>query len=264
MESTNRLSENAKAGRQNHFSRLSVIIPALNEEETIGSVIRSALAQENEALELEIIVVDDGSSDGTSQEVLKHIRRDRDRLIRHEKRLGKGRAVRSAQPFATGDYIVIQDADLEYDPADWPRLLHPLRTGKADVVFGTRFGGVGEKRVLYFWHTVGNKVLTVFSNVFTNLNLSDMETGYKVFSRDVFGRLAIRENGFGMEPEITARVAKMRAKVYEVPISYYGRTYQEGKKINWKDGLWAIWCIVRYAFTRNPKHENFASERQKQ
>lgn len=191
-------------------------------------------------------MVDDGSSDQTRAIAKAFLRPDQDVLLTHPTSQGKGCAIQSAQRVATGDLVIIQDGDLEYSPEDWGRILHPMLDGRADAVFGTRFLGSGERRVLYFWHSVGNQILTLLSNAVTNLNLSDMETGYKAFTGDVFQRLKLSEKGFGIEVEITARLARMRARIFEVPISYAGRTYAEGKKINWRDGIWALWCVLKY------------------
>jgi len=229
---------------------LSVIIPAFNEARTLGQTLTQVLGQESPDLSLHIIVVDDGSHDETAQIAAATLEGSNHTIIRHEQNLGKGAALQSAQGAVVGDFAIIQDADLEYSPTDWPRLLDPLISGHADVVYGTRFSGSEAKRVLYFWHSLGNGFLTLLSNMFTNLNLTDMETGYKVFRSDVFRRLNLREKGFGIEPEITAKIAKADLRIYEVAISYRGRTYAEGKKINWKDGFWAIWCIVRYGLGR--------------
>ncbi|MEA2625466.1 MAG: hypothetical protein QOD06_1511 [Candidatus Binatota bacterium] len=223
--------------------KVTVVIPVFNERRTIEAVIgrvRGALAERPS----EIVVVDDGSSDGT-REVLRTI--DGIRLIEHPVNCGKGAALRTGFAAATGDVVIVQDADLEYDPRDYPKLLEPIEDGRADVVFGSRFLG-GPHRVLFFWHYVANRALTTLSNIFTNLNLSDMETGYKVFRADVVKRIHIRSDRFNFEPEITAKVAKARCRIYEVPISYSGRTYEEGKKIGFRDGFSALWAIVRYRF----------------
>lgn len=231
-----------------HRATLSAVVPAFNEESTIEAVIRRVLAQETDDFSVQIVLVDDGSTDSTVALAEDLLRKEKDILIRHNVNLGKGAALRTAQPLVNGDYVVIQDADLEYSPEDWRALLKPLRNGYADAVFGTRFGGSGEKRVLYFRHTMGNKFLTFMSNLFTNLNLTDMETGYKAFKAEIFSGLKLSEKGFGIEPEIAAKLSKSGASIYEVPISYYGRTYEQGKKITWRDGAWAIWCIFRYQF----------------
>jgi glycosyltransferase involved in cell wall biosynthesis len=224
---------------------LSIIIPAYNEEHFLPEVIRRV---REVPYETEIIVVDDASVDGTRR-VLEELKRDGIKAVFHEKNAGKGAAVRSGIEIASGDIIIIQDADLEYDPKDYPTLLAPILEGKADVVYGSRFLG-GPHRVLYFWHYVGNLVVTLLSNMFSDLNLSDMETGYKVFKRSVFDRITIESNRFGFEPEITAKVARNEFRVYEVPISYHGRSYKEGKKITWKDGIKALFTIVKYNVLR--------------
>lgn len=224
--------------------KLSVIIPVYNECATISEIIRRVRSVD---ISKEIIIVDDGSTDGT-REKLKEIESAGElRIFYHEKNLGKGSAIRTALQYVTGDIIVIQDADLEYNPQDYPKLLKPILDGRADVVYGSRFLGSEEHRVLFFWHYVGNKFLTLLSNMFTNLNLTDMETGYKMFRADVLRRITIEENRFGFEPEITAKVARLKCRIYEVGISYSGRDYSEGKKIRWQDGLRALWCIVKYS-----------------
>lgn len=196
----------------------------------------------------EIIVVDDCSSDGT-REILSRLEKARPSNIRfafHDRNHGKGAALRTGFALAAGDVIIIQDADLEYDPAEYPKLLAPILEGKADVVYGSRFIGSEPHRVLFFWHSIGNRLLTLLSNMFTNLNLTDMESCYKVFRKDVLSNIVIKENRFGFEPEITAKIARRKCRIFEVGISYSGRTYAEGKKINWKDGIWAVWCILKY------------------
>jgi glycosyltransferase involved in cell wall biosynthesis len=222
---------------------LSVIVPCYNEEATIQELLARVLASPHVA---EAIVVDDGSSDQTMS-MAKSVEDRRLRLIQQPYNMGKGAALRRGFAEATAEFVVVQDADLEYDPADYGLLLEPLLSGQADVVFGSRFISDRPHRVLYFWHSVGNRVLTTASNAFTNLNLTDMETCYKVFRREVIQGLDLREDRFGFEPEVTAKVAKGRWRVYEVGISYYGRTYAEGKKIGWRDGLHAARCIVRYS-----------------
>lgn len=220
---------------------LSVIIPVYNEIETLPEVIRKVITT---PYDKEIIVVDDGSIDGT-REYLKALKDERIKIIFHEKNVGKGGAIRSAIKNVEGDVVIIQDADLEYDPKDYPRLLEPILEGKADVVYGSRFLG-GPHRVLLFWHYVGNQILTMMSNMCTDLNLSDMETGYKVFKKEVLNGIEIQSNRFGFEPEITAKISKKGVRIYEVPISYYGRNYNEGKKITWKDGIKAMLAIIRF------------------
>lgn len=226
--------------------KLSVIIPVYNERDTILQVIAAVQGVE---LEKEIVVVDDGSSDGTS-ELLATLEGDGVRVLFHEKNLGKGAALRTGFNAADGDLVIIQDADLEYDPQDYHRLLRPIMEGKADVVYGSRFIGGEQHRVLFFWHMVGNKLLTLLSNMMTDLSLTDMETCYKAFRHDVLQRITIEENRFGFEPEITAKVARLGVRIYEVGISYAGRTYHEGKKIGWKDGVSALRCIFKYSLLR--------------
>jgi glycosyltransferase involved in cell wall biosynthesis len=224
--------------------RLSVVIPCYNELKTIGPIVQ--LVRDAPYQPKEIIVVDDCSTDGTRELLKAGSVPGIDRLILQETNQGKGAALRAGIQMATGDAVIIQDADLEYDPQDYCRLIQPILAGKADVVFGSRFLGSGPHRVLYFWHRFGNGVLTFASNMFSNLNLTDMETCYKMFRREVIQSITIEEDRFGFEPEITAKVARMNARIYEVGISYYGRTYAEGKKINWRDGIRAIYCIVKY------------------
>lgn len=224
---------------------LSIIIPAFNEVAFLPEVIRRV---DETPYEKEIIIIDDGSTDGT-REYLKGLSQDKAKVILHEKNMGKGAALRSGISVATGDIIIVQDADLEYDPKDYPTLLGPILDGKADVVYGSRFLG-GPHRVLLFWHSVGNAFITLLSNMFTDLNLTDMETGYKAFSKKVLETITIESNRFGVEPEITAKVAKKGFRIYEVPISYYGRSYQDGKKITWKDGVKALFTIVKFNLFR--------------
>lgn len=223
---------------------LAVVMPVYNEQATVAEVIRTVLAQRPVQ---ELVVVNDASTDGT-REVLERLAdgEPRLRLVHHPVNQGKGAALRTGFAHVTAPIVIIQDADLEYDPAEYHHLLAPILADKADVVFGSRFLGSGAHRVLYFWHAVANKILTLLSNMTTNLNLTDMETCYKVFRREVLARITVEENRFGFEPEITAKVARLGVRVYEVPISYYGRTYAEGKKIGWKDALRAIWCILKY------------------
>jgi glycosyltransferase involved in cell wall biosynthesis len=223
---------------------LSVVIPAYNEAKTIASVLERVLAQPSV---MEVIVVDDCSSDGT-WELLQNLASSNSkiRVTRHSHNEGKGAALRTGISLATAPFLIIQDADLEYDPSEYPILLQPLLENRADVVFGSRFMGGHAHRVLYFWHSVGNTALTLLSNMFTNLNLTDMETCYKAFRREIIQSIRIEENRFGFEPEITAKVARLGIRIFEVGISYYGRTYAEGKKIGWKDGLSALRCILKY------------------
>ena len=225
---------------------LGVVMPVFNEEHTLQQIVGKVLARPEVG---ELVMVDDGSSDGTWR-IMQDLAMadDRIRIFTHEVNQGKGAALRTGFQQVESDIVIVQDADLEYDPDEYPRLLTPILLGKADVVFGSRFLGAGMHRVLYFWHSIGNRFLTLMSNMFTDLNLSDMETGYKVFRRDILNQITIQENRFGFEPEITAKVAKLRVPIYEVAVSYYGRTYDEGKKIGWRDGVRAIGCILKYHF----------------
>jgi glycosyltransferase involved in cell wall biosynthesis len=223
---------------------LSVVIPCYNEKDTIRIIVDAVM--KSPVPKKEIIIVDDLSNDGTREILENEIKPLVSKIIYHQKNKGKGAALRSGIFEATGDIVIIQDADLEYDPNDYPKLLSPILEGKADVVFGSRFMGGQPHRVLYYWHRVGNGFLTLISNMFTGLNLSDMEVCYKVFKREVIRQINIRENRFGFEPEITAKVARLKVRIYEVGISYYGRTYNEGKKIGWKDGVRAVYCIIKY------------------
>jgi glycosyltransferase involved in cell wall biosynthesis len=225
-----------------------VVIPVYNEGATIGNIVKAVLAQ---ALVREIIIVDDASRDDTwgAIEPLAE-NQPRVKVFRHAVNQGKGAALRTGFAQVTAPLVIVQDADLEYDPAEYEVLCHPILSGKADVVFGSRFAGSGAHRVLYYWHSFGNKLLTTLSNMATNLNLTDMETGYKVFRREVIQRIKLEENRFGFEPEIVAKVSKMNVRIYEVAISYHGRTYAEGKKVGWRDGLRALWCVVKYNWLR--------------
>jgi glycosyltransferase involved in cell wall biosynthesis len=224
--------------------RLSVVVPCYNERNTIEALVDAVRASPYPSKE--IIVVDDCSTDGTRDLLNGALAAKIDRVVFHEVNQGKGAALRTGIAAATGDIVIIQDADLEYDPQEYSVVIEPIRLDKADVVFGSRFAGSGPRRVVYFWHRVGNGFLTTLSNMFTNLNLSDMETCYKAFRRELIQGIVIEENRFGFEPEITAKISKLRCRIYEVGISYYGRTYEEGKKIGWKDGVRAIYCIVKY------------------
>jgi glycosyltransferase involved in cell wall biosynthesis len=228
--------------------KLSIIIPCYNEVNTISDVVKAVI--NSPYANKEIIIVDDFSTDGTREKLRAEIVSLVDKIIFHDKNSGKGAAIRTGLKEFTGDIVIIQDADLEYDPAEYPNIIGPILQNHADVVFGSRFQGGHPHRVLYFWHRVGNGFLTLLSNMFTNLNLTDMETCYKAFKREIALALTIEENRFGFEPEITAKIAKMKCRVYEVGISYYGRTYQEGKKIGWKDGFRALYCILKYNLFR--------------
>lgn len=225
--------------------KLTVVVPVYNEKNTIAEIIRRIRAVQMPDIAMEIILVDDYSTDGTRDEY-KKLEKQVDKIVLHDKNMGKGAALRTGFHHATGDYVVVQDADLEYDPQEYPVLLKPALDGKADVVYGSRFAGGSAHRVLFFWHYMGNKGLTMLSNMFTNLNLTDMETCYKLFRRDIIQSIDIKENRFGFEPEITAKVAKMKVRIYEVGISYAGRDYSEGKKIGLKDAFRAFWCIMKY------------------
>jgi glycosyltransferase involved in cell wall biosynthesis len=228
--------------------QLSIVIPAYNEQSTLEEIVQRV---ERVPVDKEIIVVDDASSDGTREVAEALVKAGRIRYFRHEQNQGKGAALRTGFAQARGDMVVVQDADLEYDPSEIPRLMEPILSDKADVVFGSRFSGGESHRVLYFWHSLGNQVLTLASNMMTDLNLTDMETCYKVFKREVLQKITIEENRFGFEPEITAKVARAGWRIYEIGISYSGRTYAEGKKIGWKDGVRALWCIAKYNLKRS-------------
>ena len=244
---------------------LSVIIPVFNEAATVEELVGRVLLQRPVQ---QVVIVDDASTDDTWPILQRVSRRDqRITLLRHSRNQGKGAALRTGFTAANAPVVIVQDADQEYDPLEYFLLLNPILNGKADVVFGSRFlGGAGAHRVLYYWHSVGNRALTTFSNMTTNLNLTDMETCYKAFRREVLNRITIEENRFGFEPEIVAKVAKLGVRVYEVPISYNGRTYDEGKKIGWRDGVRALWCIVKYGSVRgkrraaSPVHESRSVE----
>ena len=224
--------------------KLSVVIPVYNEHDTLDEIISRVRAT---PFEKEIVLVDDYSTDG-SRDILETYAKDPDiRIYHHEKNMGKGASLRTGFAHVTGDIVIIQDADLEYDPAEYENLLKPILDGKADVVYGSRFMG-GPRRVLYFWHSVANNILTLFSNMMTNLNLTDMETCYKVFRREVLSEITIKSNRFGVEPELTAKISKMDLRVYDIPVTYSGRKYDEGKKIGWKDAVMAFFYIIRYRF----------------
>jgi glycosyltransferase involved in cell wall biosynthesis len=239
------------------YVTLSIVIPVFNERQTIRQIVEAVLSVDVASIAKELVIVDDCSSDGTRDELTSiaaacptiHV-------LHHERNRGKGAALRTGFAAASGDIVLVQDADLEYDPRDYPKLIRPILEGRADVVFGSRFVGGESHRVLYFWHSLGNKFLTLLSNMFTDLNLTDMETCYKVFRREVLQGLTVEEHRFGFEPEITAKVAKLGCRVYEVGISYAGRTYNEGKKIGWRDGLRAIWCIVKYNLWAAPRRRS--------
>ena len=231
--------------------KLSVLIPVYNEKNTLREAIRRV---QRVNVPKEIIVIDDGSRDG-SRDILASLDADAKKktdpmnelkVIFKSVNEGKGAAIRSGLAEVTGTVVIVQDADLEYNPLDYPKLLEPIEAGEADVVYGTRFYGGGPHRVLFFWHYVGNQILTLFANILTNLNLSDMEVGYKAFRSDILKKIQIKSNRFGFEPEITVKIAKIGCRIFEVPISYYGRTYKEGKKITWKDGFAALYCLIRY------------------
>ncbi len=231
---------------------LSIVVPCFNEEETIQKCVKRILSIAEKNLKLEIIIVDDASTD-RSLEIARYFEAYPEvRVLVHDFNQGKGAALRTGFQFASGDYVAVQDADLEYDPNELKKLLIPLIQGHADVVYGSRFLSVNPHRVLYFWHYMGNRFLTFFSNMFTDLNLTDMETCYKVFRSDIVKKIKIEEDRFGFEPEITAKIANMKLKIYEMGISYYGRTYEEGKKIGVKDGVRALYCIFRYNFFQAP------------
>ncbi len=225
---------------------LSVVMPVFNEAASVAFIIKIVLAQHPVQ---QLIIVDDCSTDGTWEKLQPlALNESRVKLIRHERNQGKGAALRTGFTHATSPIVIIQDADMEYDPTEYYRLLGPVLSGKADVVFGSRFISSDARRVLFYWHSVGNKVLTTISNMATGLNLTDMEICYKMFRREIIQRIKIEEDRFGFEPEITAKVAKLKVRIYEVAISYYGRTYAEGKKIGWRDGVHAFWCILKYNF----------------
>ena len=226
--------------------KLSIIIPCYNEINTLSKIIDLIL--NNPYQDIEIIIVDDCSTDGTRELLVNELEKNKKiyKVIYHENNLGKGAAIQSALKYITGDLVIIQDADLEYDPNEYIMLLKPILDNRADVVYGSRFQSSAPHRVLFFWHSMGNYFLTLLSNIFTNLNLTDMECGYKVFKSDIIKKVNLREKRFGFEPEVTAKISKLNCRIYEVGISYYGRSYREGKKIGWKDGIRALYCIVKY------------------
>ena len=234
------------------FRKVSIVIPVYNEVNTVHALLMRVVAADTLRLEKEVIVVDDGSTDGTRGVLARWVGHPLVRVIEKPRNEGKGAALRTGFQYVTGDIVIIQDADLEYDPADYPKLLTPIVENKADVVYGSRFLGF-PRRVLYFWHTVGNRWLTILSNMFTNLNLTDMETCYKVFWAEILREVTFESNRFGFEPEFTVKVAKRRYRIYEVPVAYYGRSYAEGKKITWRDGLAALFWIIYYTLKDRPR-----------
>lgn len=230
--------------------KISLVIPVYNEEKYLSQILNKIIAVN---ISKEIIIVDDGSTDGTRKVIEDSLRKKVDKVIYHTFNQGKGAALRTGFQHATGDVVIIQDADLEYDPNEYSLLLQPILDGKADVVYGSRFTGHGPHRVLFFWHYVGNKFITTLSNMVTNLNLTDVETGFKVFKRDILNRVTLTEDRFGFEIEITIKLARLKCRIYEVGISYWGRDYSEGKKITWRDGIRAVFCILKYGILRRNK-----------
>lgn len=233
------------------MKKISIIIPVYNEEFFIRKAIKAVINADIGGMKKEIIVVDDGSTDGTYRKIKKAKILNKKlgvtiKVVKQGVNCGKGAAIRAGLKRVTGQVVVIQDADLEYSPREIKKLVRPIKMGYADVVYGSRFMGSAPHRVLFFWHMIANKFLTLTSNAFTNLNLTDMETGYKVFRTSIIKDIKIKENRFGFEPEITAKIAKLNCRVFEVGISYKGRKYEQGKKINWKDGIWALWCVIKY------------------
>ncbi len=237
--------------RGEDVSLLTIVVPVYNEEQTVETLLRAVLeAPLQEGVDREVVVVDDASTDGTAAVLERFADEPRVRVFRQQVNQGKGAALRRGFAEAKGEFVVVQDADLEYDPREYPKLLAPILEGKADVVYGSRFIGSEAHRVLFFWHMVGNRFLTLLSNMFTNLNLTDMETCYKLFRVEVLRRVRLEEDRFGIEPEMTAKVSRLGVRIYEVGIGYAGRTYGEGKKIGWKDGFRALFCIVKYGLFR--------------
>ena len=230
--------------------KVSIVIPVFNESKTLRQVVEKVIAVN---MIKEIIIVDDASTDGTRELIEKELEKKVDTVVYHPFNQGKGAALRTGFKQATGDVVIIQDADLEYDPNQYSLLLQPILDGKADVVYGSRFTGWGPHRVLFFWHYVGNKFITILSNMVTNLNLTDVETGYKIFKRDTLKKINLEEERFGFEIEITLKLARLKCRIYEVGVSYWGRDYSEGKKITWKDGIKAIFCIVKYGILKKSK-----------
>lgn len=227
--------------------KVSIVIPVFNESGTIRHVVERVMAVHTPK---EIILVDDASTDGTREIIEKELKGKVDKIIYHSFNQGKGAAMQTGFKHATGDIVIVQDADLEYDPTEYPLLLKPILDGKADVVYGSRFAGHGPHRVLFFWHYVGNKFITILSNMVTNLNLTDVETGFKVIKKELLDKITLKENRFGFEIEVTIKLARLKCRIYEVGISYWGRDYSEGKKITWKDGIRAVFCILKYRFFR--------------
>jgi len=225
--------------------KLSILVPCFNEVQTLSQLLSKVRG--SPVADKEIILIDDGSTDGTTDLIRSRLSSEVDKVVYHEKNRGKGAAIRTGLEQVTGDIVIVQDADLEYDPAEYPKLIAPILEEKADVVFGSRFVGEGPHRVHLFWHYVGNRMLTLFSNVFSNLNLTDMETCFKAFRTEIIKGITLREDRFGIEPEVTIKVGKKKCRVYEVGISYHGRSYGEGKKITWKDGIRAVYVILKYA-----------------
>jgi dolichol-phosphate mannosyltransferase len=244
--------------------KLSILIPVYNEEATLETIVERVLDVEYEVEEIELVIVDDCSTDA-SFDVAHKISENLPNLVvsKHEENQGKGAAIRTAMKISTGDVVIVQDADLEYDPRDIPSLISLIQQDIADVVYGSRFSSSGPHRVLYFWHQIGNNFLTLFSNIMTNINLTDMEVCYKALRRAVVNTIDVEENRFGFEPEITAKIAKGKWRIYEMPISYFGRTYEEGKKIGWRDGMRAIVCIMKYNLFRGPHPDSPAGARRK-